>query len=250
MADTIGRRTQSSLKSKKIWIILIWAGGSLLLLAIFLFGWMPVQEARQQLTALEDVEMLEKRLASIRSQPDPLQATAADWLRWHRAVPGQHDESAWLQQVRELSRRTGINVKKLRFVERQLLLAPSEQRLDEAGVNAAGVPSGAENELGDEGAPPTVEERAQAGAQLANEGTPAIEQWTYELEGAADYESWLLWLSDIQRQERLYRLEKWTMQHSYSVDMAATDSHSKELYNVQLTIHVYTSPGTDALAIS
>ncbi|MCM3337397.1 hypothetical protein M3650_01700 [Paenibacillus sp. MER TA 81-3] len=246
MADTIGRRTQSSLKSKKLWLILIWVGGLLLLLAIFLFGWLPVQEARQQLTALEDVEMLEKRLASISSQPDPIQTTAADWLRWHRAVPGQHDESAWLQQVRELSRRTGINVKKLRFVERQLLLAPSEQKLEETDANAAGAPSDAENELVDEGAPPSVEKRAQ----LANEGTPAIEQWTYELEGAADYESWLSWLSDIQRQERLHRLEKWTMQHSYSIDMAATDSHSKELYNVQLIIHVYTSPGTDALATS
>ncbi|MFW5435282.1 hypothetical protein [Paenibacillus apiarius] len=244
MADTRSRHTPSPIKSKKLWLLLVWAGGSLILLAILVFGWLPAQEARQQLTVLEDIEMLEKRLASIRSQPDPAQATAADWHRWHRSVPARHDESAWLQEVRDLSRRTGINVKKLRFVDRQLLV-PTELRQGEADAGAGGSAPDAENEYNEEGTSSAAENGTQEGMQQAK---PALEQWTYELEGTADYDSWLSWLSDIQRQERLHRIEKWTMQHSYRIDKPGSDSESPDSFNVQLTIHVYASPGTGTLA--
>ncbi|MFD3272245.1 hypothetical protein ACE3MS_19315 [Paenibacillus dendritiformis] len=248
MADMTGRGTASPLRKKKVALWLVWIAGCLGLLAFFLLAWLPAREAREQLTAFEDVEMLERRLAAIRSLPDPMQVTVHDWAKWHRLVPPVHDESGWLQQLRIVSRDNGINVKKLRFVERRLLPAAGEQV--EAGGEAAAVnmPSDSDQRAAGADESALLGEGTSEGLEdtpRQEQAAPALEAWIYELDGVGEYNNWLSWLSSLQRQQRLHRLENWAIQHSYRTDESSHDGGSS-VFNMQVIIHVYAAPGSDA----
>ncbi|NKI20407.1 hypothetical protein HFN20_04025 [Paenibacillus dendritiformis] len=249
MADMTRKRAASSLRKKKAALWLVWIAGCLGLLAFFLLAWLPAREARAQLTEFEDVEMLERRLAAIRSQPDPMRVTAQDWAKWHRLVPPVHDESGWLQQLRMLSRDNRINVKKLRFVERRLLPAAGEQAEAVGGGAAATIPSNSEQQAAGEDVSASYGEapsEGQAETPRQGQAAPALEAWIYELDGAGEYNDWLSWLSSLQRQERLHRLENWAIQHSYATDESRQGGGS--VFNLQVIIHVYAAPGSEAWA--
>ncbi|WP_374020391.1 hypothetical protein ABU162_12675 [Paenibacillus thiaminolyticus] len=250
MADMTGRGKASPLRKKKAALWLLWIAGCLGLLAFVLLAWLPARETRAQLTEFEDVEMLERRLAAILSQPDPMQVTLQDWANWHRFIPPVHDESGWLQQLRILSHDNGINVKKLRFVERGLLPAAGEQA--EAGGESGAVTMPSDRDLraeGEDGSAPYGEASSEGTEETSRQEqtAPALEAWIYELDGVGEYNDWLSWLSSLLRQERLHRLENWAIQHSYSTD-DSRQGGGTNVFNMQVIIHVYAAPGTDAWA--
>ncbi|MDG0874222.1 hypothetical protein L5D93_17985 [Paenibacillus thiaminolyticus] len=249
MADMTGRGKASPLRKKKAALWLLWIAGCLGLLALVLLAWLPAREARVQLTEFEDVEMLERRIAAIRSQPDPMQVTMQDWVNWHRFIPRVHDESGWLQQLRMLSRDNGINVKKLRFVERRLLPAAGEQAVTGGESGAATMSDRDQRDAGEDGAAPYGEAPSEGAEETSRQeqAVPVLEAWIYELDGVGEYNDWLSWLSSLQGQERLHRLENWAIQHSYSTDDSRQGGGS-DVFNMQVIIHVYAAPGSDAWA--